>query len=73
MFDSVDSNGAVGVATTGTLRKNQSSEDLLRDGQVFGRIVPFELQSGRCSPSMLEKPLNPCATVNSGHEFMLNI
>ncbi|XP_033000585.1 apoptosis-stimulating of p53 protein 2 isoform X2 [Lacerta agilis] len=34
MFDSVDSNGAVGVPATGTLRKNQSSEDLLRDGQT---------------------------------------
>ncbi|XP_042299740.1 apoptosis-stimulating of p53 protein 2-like [Sceloporus undulatus] len=32
MFDSVESNGGTGVPTT--LRKNQSSEDLLRDGQM---------------------------------------
>ncbi|KAH0622669.1 hypothetical protein JD844_025171 [Phrynosoma platyrhinos] len=32
MFDSVESNGGAGVPTT--LRKNQSSEDLLRDGQM---------------------------------------
>lgn len=35
MFDSVESNGSTSVPTTTTLRKNQSSEDLLRDGQVF--------------------------------------
>ncbi|XP_077196524.1 apoptosis-stimulating of p53 protein 2 isoform X2 [Paroedura picta] len=39
MFDSVDSNGGTGMPTTGTLRKNQSSEDLLRDGQMGSKNV----------------------------------
>ncbi|XP_063160157.1 apoptosis-stimulating of p53 protein 2 isoform X2 [Candoia aspera] len=34
MFDSVESNGSTSVPTTTALRKNQSSEDLLRDGQM---------------------------------------
>nr|XP_020642309.1 apoptosis-stimulating of p53 protein 2 isoform X1 [Pogona vitticeps] len=34
MLDSVEPNGGTGVPATGTLRKNQSSEDLLRDGQA---------------------------------------
>lgn len=46
MFDSVDSTGGTGIPTTATLRKNQSSEDLLRDGQVFRKCaVLLELQS----------------------------
>uniref|UniRef100_A0A8D0AZ52 Tumor protein p53 binding protein 2 n=1 Tax=Salvator merianae TaxID=96440 RepID=A0A8D0AZ52_SALMN len=39
MFDSVESNGGSGVPSTGTLRKNQSSEDLLRDGQMNAKAV----------------------------------
>ncbi|XP_053164051.1 apoptosis-stimulating of p53 protein 2 isoform X3 [Hemicordylus capensis] len=39
MFDSVESNGGIGVPTTGTLRKNQSSEDLLRDSQTGAKNV----------------------------------
>ncbi|XP_061481067.1 apoptosis-stimulating of p53 protein 2 isoform X2 [Rhineura floridana] len=39
MFDSVESNGGTGVPTAGALRKNQSSEDLLRDGQMGTKSV----------------------------------
>uniref|UniRef100_A0ACB8GAN0 Uncharacterized protein n=1 Tax=Sphaerodactylus townsendi TaxID=933632 RepID=A0ACB8GAN0_9SAUR len=39
MFDSVDSNGGTGIPATGTLRKNQSSEDLLRDGQMSSKNI----------------------------------
>ncbi|XP_034283794.1 apoptosis-stimulating of p53 protein 2 isoform X2 [Pantherophis guttatus] len=39
MFDSVESNGSTSVPTTTTLRKNQSSEDLLRDGQMGSKSV----------------------------------
>lgn len=43
MFDSIDSDGATGMPTTGTLRKNQSSEDLLRDGQVQKMYYTFSV------------------------------
>ncbi|XP_054835827.1 apoptosis-stimulating of p53 protein 2 isoform X2 [Eublepharis macularius] len=39
MFDSVESSGGAGMPATGTLRKNQSSEDLLRDGQTGSKNV----------------------------------
>ncbi|KAJ7341034.1 hypothetical protein JRQ81_004698 [Phrynocephalus forsythii] len=34
MLDSAESNGGTGMPAAGTLRKNQSSEDLLHDGQA---------------------------------------
>ncbi|XP_044288567.1 apoptosis-stimulating of p53 protein 2 isoform X1 [Varanus komodoensis] len=39
MFDSVESNASTTTPTTGILRKNQSSEDLLRDGQMGAKNV----------------------------------
>lgn len=41
MFDSVEPSGSSGISVTGALKKNQSSEDLLRDSQVIKKCTSY--------------------------------